>query len=121
MKLTSQILLGDFADADELAGKALAEVDLALADADATAARDADGAIVEGVLEAQAAPDRGALKVYTARPGSAVERLMRPLVVVNLDELIEALCCCRKLKEAGLVASFFSVRCMRSWRPFCCG
>src|SRR3954463_9113394 len=30
-------------------------------------------------------------------------------------------CCCRLLKPGGRVASFFSVRCMRSWRPFCCG
>src|SRR6185437_10805693 len=30
-------------------------------------------------------------------------------------------CCCRKFWAAGLVASSFKVRCMRSWRPFCCG
>src|SRR5437016_10062382 len=30
-------------------------------------------------------------------------------------------CCCRKFCAAGLVASFFKVRCMRSWRPFCWG
>src|ERR1700685_1296061 len=30
-------------------------------------------------------------------------------------------CCCRKLLPAGLVVSSFRVRCMRSWRPFCCG
>src|SRR5229473_7994865 len=30
-------------------------------------------------------------------------------------------CCCRKLPAAGLVASFFKVRCMRSWRPFLLG
>lgn len=27
----------------------------------------------------------------------------------------------RRLVAAGLVVSFLSVRCMRSWRPFCCG
>src|SRR6267378_777046 len=37
---------------------------------------------------------------------------------MNLSNLA---CCCRKLEAAGLVASFFSVRCMRSWRPFCWG
>ena len=26
-----------------------------------------------------------------------------------------------ELSPAGRVASFFKVRCMRSWRPFCCG
>src|ERR1700733_778372 len=30
-------------------------------------------------------------------------------------------CCCRKFWAAGLVASSFKVRCIRSWRPFCCG
>ena len=30
-------------------------------------------------------------------------------------------CCCRKLAPAGRVACCFRVRCMRSWRPFCCG
>src|ERR1700675_3835167 len=37
---------------------------------------------------------------------------------MNLSNLA---CCCRKLALAGLVASFFRVRCMRSWRPFCWG
>ena len=30
-------------------------------------------------------------------------------------------CCCRLFMPAGRVASFLRVRCMRSWRPFCCG
>src|SRR6516164_458946 len=30
-------------------------------------------------------------------------------------------CCCRLFIPGGRVASFFSVKCMRSWRPFCCG
>src|SRR5260370_836907 len=30
-------------------------------------------------------------------------------------------CCCRLFIPGGRVASFFSVRCMRSSRPFCCG
>src|ERR1035438_9374034 len=33
---------------------------------------------------------------------------------MNLSNLA---CCCRKFRLAGLVASFFRVRCMRSWRP----
>src|SRR5215831_14961089 len=37
---------------------------------------------------------------------------------INLSNLA---CCCRKFAAAGLVASFFRVRCMRSWRPFCWG
>jgi hypothetical protein len=46
---------------------------------------------------------------------------VRPLVVVNPDELLEALLLLQEVERAGLVASFLSVRCMRSWRPFCCG
>src|SRR5205807_8770873 len=30
-------------------------------------------------------------------------------------------CCCRKLRAAGFVVSSLRVKCMRSWRPFCCG
>lgn len=30
-------------------------------------------------------------------------------------------CCCSKLAPAGRVASFLSVKCMRSCRPFCWG
>src|ERR1700722_16434506 len=30
-------------------------------------------------------------------------------------------CCWRKLAPAGFVVSIFRVRCIRSWRPFCCG
>ena len=30
-------------------------------------------------------------------------------------------CCCRPFIPGGRVVSFFSVRCMRSWRPFRCG
>src|ERR1700730_6468408 len=30
-------------------------------------------------------------------------------------------CCWRKFLPAGLVVSSLRVRCMRSWRPFCCG
>jgi hypothetical protein len=32
-------------------------------------------------------------------------------------KLSKRACCCRKFRAAGWVASFFSVRCMRSWRP----
>jgi len=30
-------------------------------------------------------------------------------------------CCWRLFMQGGRVVSFFKVRCMRSWRPFCCG
>ena len=55
MKLTSQILSLDLFDADVLTGEDGAEIDLARAEADAAAARDGDGAVVERVLEARQA------------------------------------------------------------------
>src|SRR5215469_10620159 len=30
-------------------------------------------------------------------------------------------CCCKLLMPGGRVVSVLRVRCMRSWRPFCCG
>ena len=48
--------IADFLDPDVLTGEGLAEVDLALAEANAPAVSDGHGSIVEGILEdAQAA------------------------------------------------------------------
>jgi hypothetical protein len=46
---------------------------------------------------------------------------MRALVVVALDEAIELVLLLQEVVRRRRVVSFFSVRCMRSWRPFCCG
>src|ERR1039457_6246867 len=43
-----------------------------------------------------------------------------PLLKTSMN-LSNLACCCRKFRLAGLVASFFRWRCMRSWRPFCWG
>jgi hypothetical protein len=51
MKLTTQILSAIFFDAHALTGEHLAEVDLAAAHAEPSAARDGDRAIVKVVLE----------------------------------------------------------------------
>jgi hypothetical protein len=50
-----------------------------------------------------------------------VQGLMRPLAVVWSTKASKRACCCRTFADAGLVASRFSVRCIRSWRPFRCG
>jgi len=44
-------VIGDFAYADGLTGKDLAEIDLASAEAQAPALGDDDGAIVEGIFQ----------------------------------------------------------------------
>ena len=44
----------------------------------------------------------------------------RSLIIKDLD-LSNLAYCCRKLALAGLVASVFRVRCMRSWRHFVAG
>ena len=49
MKLTNPV--GDFFDADVLTGEDVAQVDLAASEADATAASDGDGAVVERIDE----------------------------------------------------------------------
>ena len=55
-------LLGDFFDADVLAGEDLTQVDLATADTDAAAGGDGDRAIVEGIFPGRLVPRRGARK-----------------------------------------------------------
>jgi hypothetical protein len=49
--------LGDLPNAYILPGERATEVDLATSEADATAARDGDGAIVEGIFELGAGSD----------------------------------------------------------------
>src|SRR5438445_12478440 len=72
-------VIGDFAHSDGLTGKDLVEIDLASAKAQATALRDDDGAIVEGILQ------RGKIRAGAlGRPVELcrvvhVQSLMRPL------------------------------------------
>src|SRR5437764_7648890 len=50
-----------------------------------------------------------------------VERLVRALVIELLAKTLNLRCCAARLPAAGRVVSAFSVRCIRSWRPFCAG
>ena len=83
--------------------------------------RHRDGAIVEGILELSVGRDRAAARAVELAGILHVQRLVRALLVVALDEAIELRLLLQEVLRGGLVASFFSVRCMRSWRPFCCG
>ena len=46
---------------------------------------------------------------------------MRTFGVELVNEGIETVLLLQAVEPGGRVASFFRVRCMRSWRPFCCG
>jgi hypothetical protein len=50
-----------------------------------------------------------------------VQALMRALVVEHGAKVIEAALLCTKGSRRRFIVSSFSVRCIRSWRPFCCG
>ena len=84
------------------------------------AAGHGDRTIVERILELVEAPIRARRRLVELGRVVHVDRLMRPLAVVALDEVVELGLLLKEVARRGL-ASFFSVRCMRSCRPFCWG
>src|SRR5689334_22315711 len=86
--------------------------------ADAATVGDEDVAVVQRVCEVgQAGIGSRTGRVDFGRTLHG-ERLVWPF---GIEFLNKRACCCRLFIPGGRVASFFSVRCMRSWRPFCCG
>jgi len=84
-------VLFDLFDADGLTGEDLAEIDLAHFEADAAARCDGDGPIVERIIErrqAFIAPRRGPVELGWE---AHADGLMRALVVVAVDEVVEPL------------------------------
>jgi len=59
--------------------------------------------------------------VIETRWDLVVQALMRALVIEHIAKVIEAALLCTKGCAGDFVVSSFSVRCIRSWRPFCCG
>jgi hypothetical protein len=53
--------------------------------------------------------------------GAHVEHLVRPLAVELFTEALILALLSTRVRVGERVVSAFSVRCMRSWRPFCCG
>ena len=49
------------------------------------------------------------------------ERFVRPLLVVLVAKRSKDFCWAPQLAAIGCMVAALSVRCMRSWRPFCCG
>ena len=76
-------------DSDGLAGEHLAEIDFLPIEADATAGRDGDDLVVERIVEVRQAPILPWRGPIALRWTLHVERLMRPLVVVAIDEVVE--------------------------------
>src|SRR5262245_53026239 len=75
----------------------------------------------QGVLEFRqpvVAPLRGGVEFGRA---SHSERLMRTFGVELAHEGIEPGLLLQTVEAGRGVASFLRVKCMRSWRPFCCG
>ena len=122
MKVTSQIRSLDLFDADVLTGEDLAEIDFLPIEADAPAGGHGDGLVVERVVELGQTGVGTRRGQIVLRGALHVERLVRTLVVVAVDEVVElGLLLQEVASPAGLVVSSFRVRCMRSCRPFCCG
>ena len=109
----------NFLDADSLSGEDLAEVDFFVAQTNAAAACDHDGFVVEGIVDVGQAGVRTRGRLIDLRRTLHVESFMGTLVVEDFHELAETGLLLEEVNAAGLVASFFKVRCMRSWRPFC--
>jgi len=98
-------LVVDFAQAKDLACKDLAAIDLALSDTDAPAPSDADGAIMEWIFRIPGRhidPRRRCIEIAGTGPA---QRLMRTLVVVNIDEAIDAFLLLEKV-EGGRLCGF---------------
>src|ERR1700676_5223030 len=89
--------------------------------ADAAAGGDEDVAVVQRVCEVgQAGVGSRTRRVDFGRTLHG-ERLVWPFGIEFLDKVVEAGLLLQAVHSGRSVASFFSVRCMRSWRPFCCG
>ena len=82
--------LVDLFDADVLAGEDRAEVDLAPVEADAPAVGHGNGVVVQRVGELAEASIRPRGRGIEFGGIAHLERLMRPLVIEAVDELIEA-------------------------------
>lgn len=97
------------------------DVDLLAMHADAPAGGDQHISVVEGIIDLRQPPvgsGRGAVHVLRCSP---VQGLMRTFCIEFADEGVETSLLLSIFLPAGCVASFFSVRCMRSCRRFCCG
>ena len=55
------------------------------------------------------------------REHMSAKRLSHGTDLLRVMKSSNRACCWSTFAAAGFVASRFSVRCMRSWRPFCCG
>jgi hypothetical protein len=100
----------DFLETNGLTGEYRAEIHFLAVQADASAAGDLDGRVMEGIGQFRQAAIGAQGRSINGRSLWNSPR--------NSSNL---LCCCRQFIPAGRVVSFLSVRRMRSCRPFYCG
>jgi hypothetical protein len=79
-----------FLDADRLAGKDLAEVNLFVAETDAATASDHDGFVVKGIVDVRQSLIGASRGLIDLGGALHVQGLVRTLVVEDVHELIEA-------------------------------
>ena len=88
----------DFLDADSLAGKDCAEIDFLSAETNAATVCDDDRAVVKRVVDARQSSIGTRRSLVDFRRTLHVQGFMWPLVVEDLDEVIEA---CLLLQEVA--------------------
>src|SRR5258708_12963322 len=96
----------NFFDADRLAGKSLAEVNLFVAQTEATAAGDDNDLVVKGIVDGGQSligAERGLIDLGRALH---VEGFVRTLVVEDFDEVVKACLLLTELARAPLAGSF---------------
>jgi hypothetical protein len=110
----------NFFDADGMASKDVADVDLYLWPRQILPQRvTTEGFVAERIVDVgQALIDVGGGLINLGGPVH-VQGFMRAWVVEDFDEVVEA----RLLQEVASrgLGGFFKLRCMRSWQPFCWG
>jgi hypothetical protein len=118
--MAATVVLGD---ADQLACEGLADESLLTLPLDLPGrshAADLVVGVVPGILQA---PSRKSAQRRPPQPRRRLllQGLVRPILVVVLAEVVEALLLLAADRAGGLDVSAFSVRCMRSCRPLSCG
>src|SRR6184192_4040140 len=113
--------VGSFLQSDVVLFQGLREEELLRFEAERACIRDEAHQVMAGVLGVrQAARVRARRRVPDGSRRLLAECFMRPLVVVLSAEALEA-ALLAAAGAGGRAVSAFSVRCMRSWAPFCSG
>ncbi len=97
----------NFLDADGLSGEDLAEIDFLVTQTNASAARDHDGFVVEGIVDIGQASVRARRRLIEFRGTSDLQSFVRTLLVEYLDKLVEAGLLLQEVGGGGFGGLFF--------------